>query len=209
MPGPSKLADVAGYYTEKLTAHGQTAKGVDWNGEESQNLRFMQLSKIIDPALDDFSINDLGCGYAALHDFLVARHKRFSYNGFDISQAMIDAAAERHKGKANARFVMADTPDKTADYGIASGIFNVRLKQGDAEWLRHFETTLDELNRTSRLGFAFNALTSYSDADKMRETLHYANPAAMFDICKKRYSRNVALLHDYDLYEFTILVRKQ
>ncbi|MDX1922058.1 MAG: class I SAM-dependent methyltransferase [Alphaproteobacteria bacterium] len=208
MSSASKLADVATYYTEKLTAHGQTARGVDWNGEESQNLRFTQLCKIIDPELKDFSINDLGCGYAALVDFLVQRHPHFSYNGFDVSQAMLDAAMERHKGKPTIRFGLADKPDAVADYGIASGIFNVRLKQTDAEWLQHFEATLDELNRTSRRGFAFNALTSYSDADKMRENLYYASPATIFDICKKRYSRNVALLHDYDLYEFTILVRK-
>jgi hypothetical protein len=30
----------------------------------------------------------------------------------------------------------------------------------------------------------------------------------LFDLCKRRYSRNVALLHDYEIYEFTILVRK-
>lgn len=208
MSSASKLADVATYYTEKLNAHGQTARGVDWNGEESQNLRFTQLCKIIDPELKDFSINDLGCGYAALVDFLAQRHSHFSYNGFDVSQAMLDAATERHKGKPNIRFGLADKPDAIADYGIASGIFNVRLKQTDDEWLQHFEATLDELNRTSRRGFAFNALTSYSDADKMRENLYYASPATIFDICKKRYSRNVALLHDYDLYEFTILVRK-
>ncbi len=68
---------------------------------------------------------------------------------------------------------------------------------------------LDVLDRTSRSGFAFNCLTSYSDADKMREYLYYADPCALFDLCKRRYSRNVALLHDYGLYEFTILVRKQ
>ena len=30
----------------------------------------------------------------------------------------------------------------------------------------------------------------------------------MFDLCKRRYSPRVALLHDYPLYEFTVLVRK-
>ncbi len=202
------LSDVANYYTDKLASHGQTANGVDWNSEGSQILRFAQLCKIIDPALKSFSISDLGCGYGALYDFLKSNYSGFSYNGFDVSQAMIDAASARHKGQSGARFVLANTPDVVADYGIASGIFNVRLNRSDAEWSAHFEATLDELNRTSRLGFAFNALTSYSDADKMRETLYYANPTALFDMCKKRYSRNVALLHDYQLYEFTILVRK-
>jgi hypothetical protein len=64
------------------------------------------------------------------------------------------------------------------------------------------------LNLNSRLGFAFNCLTSYSDSDKLRDHLYYANPNELFDFCKRQYSRNIALLHDYDLYEFTILVRK-
>ena len=38
--------------------------------------------------------------------------------------------------------------------------------------------------------------------------LYYADPGRLFDLCKRRYSRNIALLHDYGLYEFTILVRK-
>jgi hypothetical protein len=42
----------------------------------------------------------------------------------------------------------------------------------------------------------------------MRNYLYYADPCALFDLCKRRYSKHVALLHDYGLYEFTILVRK-
>ena len=50
-------------------------------------------------------------------------------------------------------------------------------------------------------------LTSYSDPDRMRPDLYYGDPCRLFDHCKRRYSRHVALLHDYGLYEFTILVR--
>jgi hypothetical protein len=57
-------------------------------------------------------------------------------------------------------------------------------------------------------GFAFNALTSYSDPERMKNTLYYADPCRLFDLCKREFSRDVALLHDYGLYEFTILVRK-
>ena len=42
----------------------------------------------------------------------------------------------------------------------------------------------------------------------MREELFYADPGWIFDQCMRRYSRHVALLHDYGLYEFTVLVRK-
>jgi hypothetical protein len=121
---------------------------------------------------------------------------------------MVRAASLRYAGKPQARFVVAGEPDQTADYGVASGIFNVRLGRSDEQWMAYLEATLDVLDRTSRHGFAFNCLTSYSDADKMRDYLFYADPCRLFDLCKRRYSRNVALLHDYGLYEFTILVRK-
>jgi len=200
------LADVADYYSGKLAEHGANARGVDWNGEASQSLRFRQLCTLID-GNGPFSINDLGCGYGALYEYMRGNHAQVSYLGIDISEAMIDAARQRFEGDECARFLMAGAPDTVADFGVASGIFNVRLGRSDEEWSKYLESTLDVLARTSRRGFAFNCLTSYSDADKMRPDLYYADPCRLFDLCKRRYSRQVALLHDYGLYEFTMIVR--
>lgn len=202
------LNEVAGYYSEKLAQHGETPLGVDWNGEDSQTLRFEQLCKIIDTD-EAFSLNDLGCGYGALLDFLQQKYPAFSYLGVDVSESMIQAAIKRFQYDKQARFVTSDMPDIPAGYGVASGIFNVRLGRSDAEWGEYLKATLDVLDRTSRHGFAFNCLTSYSDEDKKCDYLYYADPCLLFDLCKRRYSRQVALLHDYGLYEFTILVRKK
>lgn len=201
------LEDVAEYYAAMLAKHGETPRGVDWNGEESQMLRFSQLTKLID-SMDRFSVNDLGCGYGALFGYLTSRFQEFDYHGYDVSADMVRVAAQRYAAKRNARFLAASQPGENADYGIASGIFNVRLGHGDAEWRSHMEATLNVLNETSQKGFAFNCLTSYSDADKRRDYLYYADPCYVFDLCKRRYSRHVALLHDYGLYEFAVLVRK-
>ncbi|HCS66455.1 MAG TPA: SAM-dependent methyltransferase [Cellvibrio sp.] len=204
---PDLLAEVANYYSGKLAQYGETPKGVDWNGEDSQALRFEQLCKIIDDR-SQFSLNDLGCGYGALLDFLVENRPAFSYCGVDISEDMICAAEQRYRGYSPAQFIVSAQPDSVADYCVASGIFNVRLGRSDDEWFEYLQGTLDVLNRTSRHGFSFNCLTSYSDEDKRRDYLYYADPCRLFDLCKRRYSKQVALLHDYGLYEFTILVRK-
>jgi cyclopropane fatty-acyl-phospholipid synthase-like methyltransferase len=201
------LDEVAQYYSTKLAEHGVTPQGVDWNGEDGQKLRFEQLCKIIETE-NTFSLNDLGCGYGALYDFLAGKKKEFSYLGVDISEGMITAAERRYKEHPQARFEHSSMPNQVADFGIASGIFNVRMGRSDDEWRFYLEASLDLLNRTSRIGFAFNCLTTYSDRDKMRDYLYYADPCALFDLCKRRYSRNKTLLHDYELYEFTILVRK-
>lgn len=201
------LKEVADYYSNKLDKHGETPLGVDWNGKQSQVIRFEQLCKLI-KLENHFSINDLGCGYGALHEFMISRYDSFNYTGIDISKNMVLAAKKRIKN-TNTRFIISDKPDHIADYSVASGIFNIREDKPDNAWQRYLETTLDSLNNTSRLGFAFNCLTSYSDADRMRDYLYYSNPGDLFNFCKQRYSRNVALLHDYNLYEFTILVKKQ
>ena len=41
------------YYTEKVLEFGATPKGVDWNGVESQELRFAQLLKVADREIND------------------------------------------------------------------------------------------------------------------------------------------------------------
>ena len=95
-----------------------------------------------------------------------------------------------------------------ADVCVASGIFNVKMDRAVGEWEAYLLETIARLDRLGRRGFAFNLLTRYSDAEKMRPDLYYGDPCFLFDHCKRRYGRNVALLHDYGLYEFTIAVRK-
>jgi SAM-dependent methyltransferase len=202
------LDAVQRYYSEKVAEHGPTAKGVDWNDTASQELRFEQLLKVCDLS-SSFTINDYGCGYGALAAYLEDGKYDFRYTGFDISATMLERARELLGGSGRCRFVASDAELEPADYTVASGIFNVKLDAPAEEWERHALETLGRLNDLSVCGFSFNMLTSYSDPDRMRDDLHYFDPRAIFDHCKRRFSRWVALLHDYGLYEFTILVRKE
>lgn len=196
------------YYDEKLRVHGATPRGVDWKSPESQELRFTQLVKVID-ASRPFSINDYGCGYGALVDFLNRGGYEFRYTGFDISTEMIAQAQALHSGRDEIRLISDKDQLAQADYTVASGIFNVKLNTADEAWKQYMLEILDTMNSLSRSGFAFNALTKYSDAEFMRSDLYYADPLFFFDHCKSKYSKLVSLLHDYPLYEFTILVRKE
>jgi SAM-dependent methyltransferase len=196
------------YYSEKIAQHGPTAKGVDWRDEASQELRFEQLLKVVElgPA---FTINDYGCGYGALATYLEQLGVDFRYTGFDISEEQLAQAQELLGDSDRCRFVATEAELEPADYTVASGIFNVRLDAPENAWQRQAFESLDRLDRLSARGFAFNMLTSYSDPELMRDDLWYADPRVIFDHCKRSYSRWVALLHDYGLYEFTILVRTE
>lgn len=202
----SILGRVAEYYAGKLRAHGPTPAGVDWNSEESQRLRFQKLLEVARD-LQDFSILDYGCGYGALLGHLKTEHPRSRYVGYDISEDMIARARELH-GSSGAEFHSSFEALTPQDFTVASGVFNVRLDVDTGRWVDYVHATIDRLNGLSLRGFAFNVLTSYSDPPRMRADLYYADPLVLFDRCKRLYSKQVALLHDYPLYEFTIIVRK-
>nr|WHW29469.1 putative class I SAM-dependent methyltransferase [uncultured bacterium] len=153
------LSEVASYYSERLAQYGQTPQGVDWNGETGLTMRFQQLCKVVNRD-GHFSINELGCGYGAVHDYLSPAYPSFAYTGVDISDEMIQAARERYRENASARFHLGSAPDAVADYGVASGIFSFRLGRSDSEWQAYLEATLDVLHEDSSAGFASNCLTS-------------------------------------------------
>jgi len=197
---------VGRYYSGRLQEHGASARGVDWNSEDSQVLRFVQLARVL-PMGERFSIVDYGCGYGALVNFLEASGADFDYQGFDISSNMVEQARLDH-GRDGRRFATNEAELEPADFAVASGIFNVRLDTAVADWTAYVMDTLERLDRLGARGFSFNMLTSYSDADRMRSDLYYGDPCVFFDHCKTTFSKQVALLHDYGLYEFTVLVRK-
>jgi hypothetical protein len=95
-----------------------------------------------------------------------------------------------------------------ASFAVASGIFNVKLHHSVEQWRGYVLETIGWLDKLSTRGFAFNMLSTYSDPEKRRDDLFYADPCEMFDMCKRRFATRVALLHDYPLFEFTVIVRK-
>jgi SAM-dependent methyltransferase len=155
----------------------------------------------------DCSVIDLGCGFGDFLPFLRNLGHRGYFTGYDIAPSMIDKAKELHGETDHHRWQVGAEPDDTADFAIASGIFNVRGEVTDDIWTDYIFRTLDILARAGRRGFGFNILSLSSDPERRRQNLFYADPAAMLSHCLSRYGRSVALLQDYGLFEFTVLVR--
>lgn len=70
------LTEIEKHYSESIKKYGTVSKGVGWNNEEGQILRFQKLLSICSPPphQESFSINELGCGYGALIDFFKKRN---------------------------------------------------------------------------------------------------------------------------------------
>ena len=202
------LDKISNLYSDNLTEHGDRSKAVGWPTADSQELRFEKLTQVIPKMTDSFSVNDYGCGYGAHLDYLLQKQYSVAgYNGYDLSEEMLSKSKERLKDfDGDLTLINSSEISTSADFTFVSGTFNVRFESSYEEWKAFIEKTLHMINESSNLGFSFNLLSKYVDWEEPH--LFYGDPCYWFDYCKKNFSKHVSLLHDYPLYEWTILVRK-
>jgi SAM-dependent methyltransferase len=206
------LGPIADEFAAAIRLFGANHRGVFWSSADGQLERFRQLAAIFDK--DDMaggvSINDLGCGYGALFEFL-ADHPALAggrYAGFDITPEMVAAASTRITDP-RARFECGCRPDAPADYAFVSGTFNLRVNVPDDEWANFIRKSLLDLATTSRKGIAFNMLQTERNGRRPKEpgSLYYTRPEPFFDFCRRALSEDVTLVQGYGLPEWTLLVR--
>ncbi len=201
------LNKVEKLYTDSLKEHGVDSKAVGWTTRDGQLLRFDKLVEVIENKDKEFTVNDLGCGYGAMFEYFEKNNFNITqYNGYDISEEMLKSAKEQIGVSSKIELYKNPKLNTIADYSFVSGIFNVRFEGNDDSWRKFIEETLKDLDKNSNKGFAFNVLTSYVDYKEPH--LYYADPLYFFDFCKRNFSKKVSLLHDYDLWEWTIIVKK-
>jgi hypothetical protein len=204
---PGTQARMNDFFVHTLENGGTTPKGVEFNSAFSQEERFRQLLRIVQGD-EARSLLDYGCAYGELLRYLRSTNASFSrYQGYDAVDSMIRAARALFRDDDPATFVSQRAEVNGADYVLGSGLFNIPFTETVEDWKAHIEATIDDMSDLSTLGFSFNMLTSYSDPERMRPDLFYGDPHYYFKYCRK-FSRHIALLHDYELFDFTILVRK-
>jgi hypothetical protein len=199
------LAKVSKYYSEKVQQFGATPAGVDWKDRTGQETRFEQLAKITRRARTG-TLAELGCGWGAFAAWAREHGFELTYTGYDISPQMLETARGLFGNRPDISFRPGAEPTEEADYVIASGIFNVRFDVSDDAWMSYVDSTIDAMACKARIGFAFNCLTGFSDPERKEARLFYPYPGELFDRCLHRHGRHGALLQDYGLYEFTILI---
>src|SRR5262245_52064174 len=139
------LADrAAAYYAGKLGLHGPNHRGVDWKSVESQELRFGQLLRVGNGS-SPISLNDFGCGYGALVDYLLRAGRAFDYVGYDAAPAMIKSAKSRLGGVPTCAFTSNRAEVTARDYTVASGVFNVKFDVAADEWWSYVARQLDDI----------------------------------------------------------------
>ncbi|HYG89063.1 MAG TPA: tetratricopeptide repeat protein [Azospirillum sp.] len=207
-PVAAMLAPVAVRFDEAIEAGGTSPRGILHHDPDLHRLSFERLTAVFGPeaAGGGLSVNDLGCGYGALFDFLKDGPALAGgcYVGYDISREMVEAARAAIRDP-RARFLQSYRATETADYSIVAGAYNLCLAADGDAWLELVKESVRSLARMTRRGLAFNMLSCHYP--ERSPGLYYADPAAMVDFCLREVGANVVLLHDYAPLEWTIHVK--
>ena len=187
-------------YTQKFNEFGVSLKTLGWD-KGKQDIRFDILTSQY--ACDDKSILDIGCGFGDLIGTLKRKASNFSYTGIDIMDVFIAEAQKMHTEYA---FIAGDFMDykfdEIFDYCIASGIFTLKLKQDNYEFI---SSAMQKAWNICRDGFAFDFLSDKVDY-QLDHTFH-SSPSKILDFAYS-FSRNVILRNDYMPFEFSLFVFK-
>jgi SAM-dependent methyltransferase len=191
------------FYTGKFNKHGKSIKSIGWSNKKDQNLRFKKIFSGIDYA--NKTILDVGCGFGDLFFFLNKKNKdnNFKYTGVDITPHFANVAKERLKF-TNSTVYCGEilNINKKFDIVIASGSMSYKFKGSKNKNL----LLIEKMFKISKNVLSINFMSSYSDY-KLSKNLHY-KPEEMFKFAKK-LSPKVNLIHDYNLYEFTLQIYKK
>lgn len=198
-----RLADVWTYFDATIERFGPTHHGISAADSAYHHRSLQLMADFLPGASGDWTVNDIGCGYAALFDRIQDRLLPYGvrYHGYDISPRMIDQARRRFGTDPRAVFAVSAIPVWPADYSIAAGVFNLNCDHDPEEWLVYVQSQILLMARISRIAFSFNALLPEHGC------LFRIRPEVILDFVRERISRRIEVLTGYsDVQEWTVRV---
>ena len=187
-------------YARRFSRYGMHPKGVLWKSGETQRLRYRLLTE----AVGDKSINDFGCGYGGLLEYLMREGYQGRYIGYDMNAQMIAAAKDRFRA---ASFFRAKHVFIPADITIISGTLNLKMSASNDAWWRWIEHTLVNCWRFSRDSLRFNLLRE-ADAQKRSPDLFYCDEELVLRFCRSRLSKRVIVQRSTELTDLSVYVMR-
>lgn len=186
------------FYASSIKTHGITAKGLNWNSKESQEVRFDVILDMLPDDLSEFSIADAGCGFGDFYLYMKKQNKNpKKYIGIDSLKEMCDIATKQ----TECEIIKADIctgllPD--ADFYVCSGALNI---------LERFETYqfISNCYESSKKAFIFNILFS----DKESQTYNYFSLEHIKDIAKALKVKKMKTTLNYLDKDITVAFLKE
>lgn len=198
-----------GRYYDRFSKHyGGDYRALCWTSAESQKRRF----DVIEAFLSDrVSINDVGCGHGDLLVYLAEEKGKTitHYWGYDLSRRVLNNVPEHIQSRKEVSFYHISGPQllHTADYSIASGIFNTNFRLSLRSWhLTSFEEVLSGMWAKSAQGIIFNILTRQSK--ESYDGLFYFDQSYVEDFIANNFTDKFEVKSNYDPVDVTFFASK-
>jgi len=205
-----KYLEIVAHYEKCLAQYGDTHLGVDWPRPEHVDIRYRVMLEVIRDTSSKVSLLDFGCGTSHLYEYIQRNRLTYiEYTGLDISEKFIALCREKFP---SIRYYCMDIltegdslPD--FDYVVMNGVFTEKRSLSYSEMLDYFFQVLRKVYEKTRIGLAFNVMSSHVDWE--RDDLFHLPLDTMAAFVTKELSRDFIVRNDYGLYEYTTYVYRR
>lgn len=186
------------FYLSAINKHGITAKGLNWNSKETQEIRFDVILEMLPQDLSEFCITDAGCGFADFYLYMQGKSKTpKKYIGIDNLDKMCEISLTNSNSKIINADVCKDTLP-TCDYYICSGALNTLNKFETYQFIQNCYSTCSK-------GFIFNILYG----NKLSKTYNYFNLREIKQLAKELHVQDMKIKKDYLEDDITVAFLKE
>lgn len=203
-----KYHNIVHHYESCLAKHGDSHLGVDWpNAKDAQTRYRVMLEIVRRPLRREVTLLDFGCGCGHLYEYMQRNLVTgIKYTGLDLSSNFIELSRSKFKGIDFycLDLLKDDGQLPVFDYVVMNGVFTEKRDLDFSEMQTYFEKLLVAAFAHTRLGMAFNVMSSH--VDWTREDLFHLPLDTLAPFLTKRLTRNFIIRNDYGLYEYTTYV---
>ncbi|RAP31337.1 hypothetical protein DID78_01505 [Candidatus Marinamargulisbacteria bacterium SCGC AG-343-D04] len=196
------IDELSQHYNRNISHYGPTIHSLQWINRESQHIRFDILMQSL-PAHYQ-TLCDVGCGLGDLYHYIKNKKIPIKYRGIDISSKMIISAQNAYPdGHFSCLDLDIISKNNTFDCLIASGVFNIRLKNHDESVF----TTIHKMIECARFEVRFNMLSHKVKKRDQSTPFVYRNPESIKNHFEK-HVKKVTIIENYLPNDFTCILVK-
>lgn len=202
--------EIINHYEQCLSRYGDTHLGVDWPKLEHVDIRYQVMLEVIRKSTETVSMLDFGCGASHLYEYILKRKvKGIEYAGLDISEKFISLCREKFPSVRYYCMDLLTTADSLPDfdYIVMNGVFTEKRSLLYSEMLEYFFELIKTVYERTKIGLAFNAMSSHVDWE--RDDLFHLPLDTMAGFVTKNLTRDFIVRNDYGLYEYTVYLYRR
>ena len=159
------------HYNKQIDTFGPTTGALQWYSKFTQEERYKVIcNQIKEP---NISLLDVGCGCGDLYNYIKTNNYDIHYTGIDISANMIISAQKAYpSGNFKCLNLTTICTNNSFDYIVASGVFNLRMKNHLTTMLSQIQTMLQHANKGVIINFLSHKVAKWSKSNEFV----YTNP---------------------------------